>query len=93
MSTYDVQPGQVWADNDGRAEGRTLLVEEVDSTCAVCRTLTNADATQRTLDAIAAGTWRDSYRPRDRRGTVTRVRLDRFRPTSTGYRLVSQITR
>jgi len=73
----DVRPGQVWADNDLRAVGRTLRVERVEDGKAICVILTNRDATDP-----------DSPWQQDARGRTTRISLSRFRPTSTGYRLV-----
>ena len=40
-----VKPGQVWADNDKRAAGRTVRVERIEDGSAVCTILTNRDAT------------------------------------------------
>lgn len=69
----DVKVGQVWADNDWRSAGRTIEVEEVTATHAICKVLTKVDS--------------PAYGPPN--GRRTRIRLDRFRPTSTGYRLMS----
>ena len=55
-----VEPGQIWADNDKRANGRHVTIQSIDATHA---TVTDGKRT-------------------------SRIRLDRFRPTSTGYRLV-----
>ncbi|GAA1977228.1 hypothetical protein [Kitasatospora viridis] len=68
-----VKPGQIWADNDKRFPGRHLRVEEIDATHATVRPVT---LTPQGAVAPFAG-----RRP-------TRIRLDRFVPTSTGYRLV-----
>jgi ABC-type phosphate transport system auxiliary subunit len=76
-----VKPGQIWADNDKRAEGRTVRVERIEDGKAVCTILTNRDATQRDLD-------RGSAWVNDMRGRTTRIALSRFKPTNTGYRLV-----
>lgn len=76
-----VKPGQIWADNDKRAEGRTVRVERIEDGKAVCTVLTNRDAAQRELD-------RGSAWCTDMRGKTTRISLARFRPTNTGYRLV-----
>lgn len=83
MDTPEVRPGQVWADNDPRSKGRTLRVEEVDDVRATCTVLTNSDQIQALVDEGSA--W-----PSDTRGTKTRIKLRRFQPTSTGYRLVSE---
>lgn len=83
----DVKPGQIWADNDWRSAGRTLRVLSVDETHAVCEVVTNDDDTQDHLDNPSRAPW---YRPGDRRGKQTRIMLRRFKPTSTGYRLVSE---
>jgi len=80
----EVRVGQIWADNDWRAEGRTLRVDKVDRDYAYCTVLTNPTKAQARLDA---GNRSDV---RDMRGKPTRIRLDRFRPTSTGYRLVAE---
>jgi hypothetical protein len=85
VSSETVKPGQVWADNDKRSKGRTLRVDRIDGTYAVCTILTNDRKVQALIDDGGL-TW---YRPVDKRGRSARIRLDRFRPTSTGYRLVS----
>ena len=77
----DVKPGQIWADNDWRSEGRTLLVERIEDGKAVCVTLTNIATEQDRLDHGGLGA-------RDRRGCATRISLARFVPISTGYRYV-----
>lgn len=82
-----VQPGQVWADNDPRCEGRTLRVERIDGERALCRILTNGNAVQAEIDRSSPPP-RNLWRTQDRRGCTTRISLSRFRPTSTGYRLV-----
>ncbi|MFJ4624268.1 hypothetical protein [Streptomyces sp. NPDC088812] len=65
--------GQIWQDNDPRAEGRLLLVEWIGDTHATVRpvALTAAD------EPVPLPGCRQS-----------RIRLDRFRPTSNGYRYV-----
>lgn len=81
-----VRPGQIWADNDKRSEGRTLRVETVINVdgkphSARCTVLTNSDNVQKSLDAghlISV----------DARGKKTTIRVTRMRPTSTGYRLI-----
>lgn len=84
-----VRVGQVWADNDTRAKGRTLRVLAVEHDArmgkdvALCRVLTNSDDTQQDLD-------RGRPWATDRRGRTTRIAVERMRPTSTGYRLVSE---
>jgi hypothetical protein len=88
----DIRCGQVWADNDPRCEGRTIRVDSIDGAKAVCTVLTNSDATQRHLDAYdRPGRSRYPSGPilKDTRGKVRRISLSRFRPTSTGYRLVA----
>lgn len=81
MSTT-VRPGQVWQDNDKRAYGRKLRVVDVDATHA-------------TVELVDPRHWQNRSRSigdddprRAQPGRQTRIRLDRFRPTSTGYRLI-----
>jgi hypothetical protein len=83
--TITVKPGQIWADNDKRQQGRTLLVERVDGDRALCRILTNRDVVQRDIERhYAAGM-------QDRHGKTVSVAVARMRPTSTGYRLVQAV--
>lgn len=83
MPEPTVRPGQVWADNDRRAKGRTLRVDAIDGDKAVCTILTNSDAAQSNLDRGDPWTV-------DMRGKTTRVALRRLRPSSTGYRFVQE---
>lgn len=73
--TPDVRPGQIWADNDPRSAGRHLKVIEVDTTHATMELVT------------PRGVGHHQAKP----GRRTRSRLNRFRPTSTGYRLVTDV--
>ena len=59
---YGVRPGQVWVDQDHRADGRQVIVMSVGDTHAVVKNVAK-----------------------------TRVRLTRFRPNSTGYRLLKDV--
>ena len=79
----EVKPHQIWADNDRRNDGRTIRVDAIENGKAVCTVLTNSTKAQKELDRGTAGF-------QDTRGRVTRISLSRFRPTSTGYRLVSE---
>lgn len=69
-----VVPGQVWEDNDHRIARRELPRRQLR--------VTAVDETHATVEAstLTGSGWGP---PR-----VSRIRLDRFRPTSTGYRLV-----
>lgn len=67
-----VRVGQIWQDNDKRGYGRRVRVVEVDETHALVEL------------HVPRGAGHMHAKP----GRRTRIRLDRFRPTSTGYRLV-----
>lgn len=81
---HHVRPGQIWADNDARNEGRTLRVDRIEIHAfghgvlegrvphAVCTVLTQPDD-----------------RPWALTGRQVTIRVSRMRPTSTGYRLVT----
>lgn len=74
-ATPEPAVGQIWADNDPRSEGRTLLIEWTDGT----------HATVRPVALTAEG------QPVPLPGTrQSRIRLNRFRPTSTGYRYLGE---
>jgi hypothetical protein len=64
--------GQIWQDNDPRAYGRRLRIVEIDGTHAICEL------------TVPRGAGRLHAKP----GRRTRIRLDRLRPTSTGYRYI-----
>ncbi len=63
----EVKPGQVWADNDRRSQGRPNIV------------VIAVDKTHATVQAPGGS------------GRKSRIRLNRFRPTSTGYRLIEDV--
>ncbi|MFJ6667459.1 hypothetical protein [Streptomyces sp. NPDC091383] len=66
--------GQIWQDNDPRIENRLVWIERISETHAHVRQV-----------ALTA-----SNEPVPLPGVRrTRIRLDRFRPTTTGYRYIS----
>jgi hypothetical protein len=75
-STTPVRPGQIWADNDKRSYGRKVRVVEIDATHATVELVDQRGRPAANTPVQRAET-----------GRQTRIRLDRFRPTSTGYRL------
>lgn len=89
--TTTVRPGQIWADNDKRGYGRRIRVVAIeaampatDHTRAVPARAVVELVDQRGRPARGA-----EHQQRAEPGRQTRIRLDRFKPTSTGYRLVS----
>ncbi|GGW15805.1 hypothetical protein GCM10018980_51470 [Streptomyces capoamus] len=67
-------PGQIWQDNDPRGYGRKLLIERTDQTHAtMCQVALTPAGEPVPLPGVRR----------------TRIRLDRLRPTSTGYRYIS----
>ena len=72
--TPEVQPGQVWESCDRRDNGRQVEVLDVVFELGGV-TLANPYAVVQSPTG---------------RGRQTRIRLDRFRPTSSGYRLVRE---
>lgn len=78
--TPDVRPGQVWADNDKRSAGRHVMVIAIEPGRPAEPHRTAVPAKAAVVLCTANGNKIDSR--------VTRIRVDRFRPTSTGYRLV-----
>jgi hypothetical protein len=75
-----VRVGQVWADNDKRSTGRHVRVVEVREKHAVVE-----------LVAQRGRAWsglRSGEAQRAKPGRRTMIRLERFKPNSTGYRLI-----
>ena len=87
----DVRVGQVWADNDPRSRGRTIKVHAIEGTKAVCSVLTNDHEVQTYVDGRKARpAWaRNAFQ--DQRGKIVRISLSRFKPTSSGYKLVQDV--
>lgn len=71
-----VRPGQIWQDNDPRAHGRQVRIVELTDTHALVELQVPRSAPQGA----------SHLKPRR-----TRIRLDRFRPISTGYVLVQDV--
>lgn len=76
-SDVEVRAGQVWADCDWRNEGRTLRVDALEGEKAVCTVLTVKDGFP-----AASGQFK---------ARQVKILLRRFKPTSTGYRLVQDV--
>ena len=83
MSEIEVEPGQVWADRDWRCEGRLIRVVEVHREMADGTPFHIGYAI---VEQVAHG---DPVRAHNN-GRRPKIRLNRFKPTSTGYRLVSE---
>lgn len=91
----EVMPGQVWADNDKRHQGRQLKVLSLFSDwrrVAEARrqgdysSSAYVEALYARCEVVVEGCGQ-SFSTRGRQVTI---RVDRFRPTSTGYRLVEE---
>jgi hypothetical protein len=67
--------GQIWQDNDPRSDHRYLRIIDIDASRATVRQIAYNTAEDIAVDL-------PDMRP-------SRIRLDRFRPTSTGYRYIS----
>jgi hypothetical protein len=80
---HPVTIGSYWQDAFLPGYGRIIKVMDVDETHATVMTLVNDHNIQRNLDLPYEVTG-VGY-PRDMRGTVRRVRRDRFRPTNKGF--------
>lgn len=89
VNAPEVKVGQVWADNDKRSRGRHVLV------VALLPAMPSTDPHVRDTPARAevvpcAPTGRIIRNGRGQ-ATNTKIRLSRFRPSSTGYRLVRDV--
>jgi hypothetical protein len=76
-SAPEVRPGQVWADNDPRSAGRTIRIDAIE----------RSDTPY--AEDCAVVTTLTPARNVGRVGHQTRIAIRRFRPTSTGYRLIT----
>lgn len=81
-----VKPGQIWQDCDKRGYGRHIRVEAIeDARPAPDRHSRDVPARAVVVECGIDGRIHGS-RPRR-----TRIRLDRFKPTSNGYRLITDV--
>lgn len=86
MTTPNVQVGQVWADNDPRSAGRHVkVVGWADFPPGQTTNPRKAEVSLCTSDGQVI---------RDGRGreTRTRITISRLRPTSSGYRLIKDVS-
>jgi hypothetical protein len=79
MGTPDVRIGQVWADNDKRSAGRTLRIDHIG----------DEDHDGYAVPPYASCTVLTNKPGRRTRHQVA-IRLSRFKPNATGYRLLSE---
>jgi hypothetical protein len=80
-----VRPGQVWADANPRQAGRTLRVERIE-----CHILQVGSLLAEVPHAVCTVLTRADGDDR-RTGHQVTIRVSRMRPTSTGYRLVTDV--
>jgi hypothetical protein len=78
----EVRPGQVWESCDKRDNGRRVKVLEV------FREMADGSPFRVGYAIVEQVAHRDPVRAQNN-GRRSKIRLDRFRPTSSGYRLVS----
>lgn len=71
--TAPVEIGQVWEDTDWRMHGRRIRIEIINKNRGVALVRVVSNGESMSRSV----------------GRTTRIRLDRFKPTSTGYRLVT----
>jgi hypothetical protein len=83
VESIEVRIGQVWADNDKRSSGRKVRIVEVDRTHATVELVSERGRPWSGL--------RPGEPARAEPGRRTRIRLDRFKPTTTGYRLAQDV--
>ena len=83
----DVRPGQVWADNDPRAAGRRIRVASLDGDYANCTVVQDRIDPEPPHSRPGRGIERPPGHSNV--GRPTRIAIERFRPTSSGYRLVT----
>lgn len=90
-----VRVGQIWQDNDKRGYGRQVRIVEIVYIHIPGRR-SEGRGTPHAIVELVTGRGRpwSGLRPgepaRAEPGRRTRIRLDRFRPTSTGYRLIQE---
>lgn len=84
MDQVEVRVGQVWQDNDKREYGRKLRVVEIVNVHIPGQS-SPTGVPHAVVELVAGrGVGYGQAKP----GRRTRIRLDRFKPTANGYRLV-----
>jgi len=88
----EIKIGQVWADNDPRAAGRTLRVDRIERVRGNARG--NKGGMIVTCTVLTDGIKNAAYRAKEGLpgpvGRTTKINASRFRPTMTGYRLLKE---
>jgi hypothetical protein len=77
-------PGQVWADNDKRCIGRMVQIDAIRGDFAFCTVVADRGDPKRLKgrhNCIRPAGWTPI-------GRSTVIKLDRLKPTSSGYRLI-----
>jgi hypothetical protein len=73
---FVVEPGQVYADNDPRSEGRTLRVDRIEGAYAICTVLTDR--------VMHDENWVSQI------GRPTKIKVRRLYPNARGYRRLEE---
>lgn len=81
MSTAPVRVGQLWANCDRRTSVRRIRVIGISMMHALCKIEVKAQHPNAQCRIDRPAGWTAV-------GLTTRIRIDRFKPGSTGYRLV-----
>jgi hypothetical protein len=83
----EVRIGQVWQDNDKRGYGRRVRIVEIVNRHIPGRPSMGTGTPHAVVELVTGrGVGYGQAKP----GRRTTIRLDRFKPTATGYRLVSE---
>jgi len=85
-TTEHVRPGQIWEDCDARAKGRTLRVDRIET-----HTFQAGGITGLVPHAVCTVLTPPANAGHRRIGHQVTIRVSRMRPTSTGYRLVTDM--
>jgi len=84
----EVRPGQIWQDNDKRGYDRQVRIVEIVHVHVPGRPSNGRGVPHAVVELVQG---RSAEYGQAKPGRRTRIRLDRFRPTSTGYRLVRDV--
>jgi hypothetical protein len=96
VTSPTVRVGQVWEDCDKRAKGRRVRIVEIRNIHIPGRGSVGTGTPHAAVELVSErGRPWSGLRPgepaRAEPGRRTTIRLDRFRPTSSGYRLVEDV--
>lgn len=90
MAENIVKVGQVWEDCDKRSKGRRLKILRLFTRIRSFSNGTHEKIPYAKCEVLSGSESLDALRREQNAVTTTKIRINRFKPGSSGYRLISE---